>query len=131
MATTINKRCIKHPNTFSLSRGKTLVADEIESINQSIRLILSTSRGELFGDPTFGSRLKEMLFDYAGQSFSREIQQLIYEELTEQEPRIIIKPEFVTITYDKTTVTIHITYELKYTDITSEFTYITQIQEGD
>lgn len=128
---TINKRCIKHPNTFSLSRGKTLLSDEIESINQSIGLILSTSRGELFGDPTFGSRLKEMLFDFTGPSFSREIQQTIYEELSAQEPRIIVRPESISITYEKTTVTIHITYELKYTDITSEFSYITQIQEGD
>ena len=131
MALSINKRCIRHPNTFSLSQGKTLLADEIESINQSIRLILSTSKGELFGDPTFGSRLKEMFYDYISDSMNQELKHMISEELNDQEPRIIVSPDSIQVASEGKTVKISITYDLKYTDISSEFTYITQIQEGD
>ena len=131
MATAINKRCIKYPNTFSLTQGNTLLADEIESINQSIALILSTSKGELFGDPTFGSTIKEFFYDYVGESMNQELIYTISEELNDQEPRIIVSPSNIGVTTENSTVKITITYDLKYTDITSEFTYITQIQEGD
>lgn len=131
MAVSINKRCIRHPNTFSMAQGNTSLAQEIESINQSIGLILSTSKGELFGDPTFGSTIKEYFYDYVGDTFDQEIIYTIVEELNDQEPRIIVSANNIGITNEGSTVKISISYDLKYTDISSEFTYITQIQEGD
>lgn len=130
MPSVILSKNIKHPNTFSISQGKTLLASEIRAINQSIRLILTSARGELFGDPNFGSRLHEYLFDFIGSDLSRNAKEEISQVLQAQEPRIIISPDDITTSSKGNTVYINITYQIRYTEYKSTYQHEVQRQEG-
>lgn len=52
-----------HPNMISSSSGGFLSKDDKTLVKQNLRLILSTTRTELYGDPYFGTNLKRLLFD--------------------------------------------------------------------
>lgn len=129
MASVIYDTNIKHPDTFSFTSGTTNFTDYLEAINQSVRLILSTSPGELFGDPDFGSRLKEYLYNYVDESFKNIIKLEVADSLSKWEPRISVSPDDITVDYEKTTVTINITYRLMYTDYLNTYQYITKVKE--
>ena len=123
MPSIILSKSIKHPNTFSISKGETKLVSEVRSINQSIRLILTTSRGELFGDPDFGCRLQEYLFDFVGDNLSMAVREEIVSVLQRYEPRIIIGPEDITTETDNTTVYINLSYRIRYTDYRLTYSY--------
>lgn len=129
MASVIYDTNIQHPDTFSFISGDTNLTEYLSAINQSVRLILSTSPGELFGDPNYGSRLKEYFHDYVDDSFDNIIKLEIVDSLSQWEPRISVRPEDIEIDYKGTIVTINITYLLKYTDYRNTYQYITRIKE--
>ena len=52
-----------HPNMISSASGGFLSKDDKTLVKQNLRLILSTSRTELFGDPYFGTNIKRLMFD--------------------------------------------------------------------
>lgn len=128
----MNSTSIKHPNTFSLVSGETSLVKYLDSINQSIRLILTTSRGELFGDPAYGTNLKELIFEFAGVPLETAIREEIVRVLNLYEKRIFISEEDIDITYDgkdKRTVIVDLRYNLRYTDYTSSYRQIISSQE--
>ena len=131
MASVLDSRSIKHPNTFLIQTGRTQLSKEIESINQSIKLILSTSVGELWGDPEFGSYLYEYLYEYEGDNLTQTIRSEIVRALNRWESRILLDAQGVTVSYDRNTVIVNINYNIKYTNYTSSFRYITTKKEGN
>lgn len=133
MGTILNSRGIKHPNTFSIVQGNTQYSYDIESINESIRLILESAEGELFGDPNYGSRLHEYLYDYVGTPLEHLIQQEVVRILTLYETRIVIAEDDVIITYDLNTrtVNIHLFYTLQSTDIKWDYQQIVYLNKED
>lgn len=130
MASIINVKSIKHPDTFNHTTGKTQLSEMIESINQSIRLILTTAPGELWGDPSFGSTLHEYLFEYSGDILTRLIQTEITRALNLWEPRVLLNEGDITITYEGVNAYINIKYNIRYTNYTGSYQYITRINEG-
>lgn len=130
MPSLINVKSIKHPDTFNNITGKTQLSELIESINQSIRLILTTSPGELWGDPSFGSSLNDYLFEYSGDMLSKLIKTEITRALTLWEPRVLISESDISINYEGVNAYISINYAIKYTNYTSSYQYITRINEG-
>lgn len=131
MANRIYLKTIKHPNTFSIAQGTTLLSQEITSINESIGLILKTAKGELFGDPTFGSTLYANLYDYVNANFMSGIQDIIVEDINRLESRVTVNRDDVVISVEDKTVIIDITYNLKYTDLNATYSYIVKIQDTD
>ena len=129
MASPLSQTNIKHPDTFAREDGRSQLAKEVEAINQSIRLILTTAKGELFGDPSFGSTLYTYIYDNVGEDFDREIQDVIAQELNEQESRILVKAGDITISHETTKVVIDISYSIKRTDYRSSYQYIKNLQE--
>lgn len=129
MASIIYDTNIQHPDTFSFISGNTNLTDYLNAVNQSVRLILSTSPGELFGDPNYGSRLKEYLYDYVDESFVNIIKLEIADSLTKWEPRITVRPDMISLDYEGTTVVVTIDYILKYTDYKNTYQYITKVRE--
>lgn len=124
MPSAINSKSIKHPNTFSLFKGETQLSREVGAINQSIRLILTTAKGELFGDPNFGCRLHEIMFDYAGPSTDQSIRNEIVTALNQQEPRIFIQENDIKISTDQLNVYIDLEYSLRHTDYRDAYRHI-------
>lgn len=101
---------IKHPKEFNLNTGKTDLVGELNSINQSIGLILKTTKGELYGDPEFGCNLVNMLFDNMNDDMSLSIKLDILNALTQFEPRITLSKDDVVV---KKAENSHVTYDVK------------------
>lgn len=129
MASPLSYTDISHPSVFAREDGRSKLSREINAINQSIRLILTTSKGELFGDPDFGSTLPAYFYDNASGEFDREIQDVIAQDLNEQETRIYVRAGDVRIYHQQTTVVIDIKYSLRYSDYTSSYQYVKKLQE--
>jgi phage baseplate assembly protein W len=90
-------KTIKHPILFDLVSGKTDLDDNVVSINRCLGLLLTSAKGELFGQPDFGSRLYEMLFDQYSQTYEEAVKQEIVDTITKYETRISISTNDVTI----------------------------------
>lgn len=117
---------IKHPIVFSRSTGKTDLSKEIDSINQSIKLLLTTARGELFGDPEFGCNLYSYLYEFEGSALTQMIKGDIVQTLTEQDSRVDVSDEDITIDEEGTTLKINISYRIKYTNYSSRYSLLIQ-----
>lgn len=120
---------INHPKEFSVISGVTDLATEIDSINQSIRLILTSARGELFGDPNFGSRLHEYLFDYSGEALYNLLKSEIASVLNSQESRVTVFEDDISFKEDGTSLTIDIKYTIRYTNHSSETVLLVKKEE--
>lgn len=59
----IKRNTIIHPKCFNVITGKTKLNKMHESIQQSLRLIITSRRGELLGDPNFGSDLYKFVYE--------------------------------------------------------------------
>lgn len=90
-------KSVKHPQMFGLISGKTDLDDNIISINRCLGLLLTSAKGELFGQPDFGSRLYEMLFDQYSQTYEEMVKQEIVDTITKYETRISIDTNDITI----------------------------------
>jgi len=113
---------IKHPKEFNIDTGKTDLIKNIESVNQSIGLILLTSKGELYGDPEFGCNLRYLLFEIKNSALEIELKEDIVNALSRYEPRIIVTGDDISIeSTDHITYSIKINYRMKYSDYESEY----------
>lgn len=106
---------IKFPYIFSLATGKTQLVDEDASIRQSISLILLTNKGELLGDPNYGSRIRELVYDYNNDSMPELVISDILANVLVYEKRINMTAEDIHVTYEDTKVYISISYTIKKT----------------
>lgn len=129
MAIVVGTKSIKYPNTFSLSQGITKLAEDIESVNESIKLILNTSKGELYGDPEYGCNLCQLLYDYEGAVLESSIKYEISNAINNYETRVYVNESDITVTYEGTKVKINIVYNLRNTDYRTSYLYITSIKE--
>lgn len=89
---------IKYPNTFNLISGKTDLDSKFISINRCIALILTSAKGELLGDPQFGCRLYELLFDQYSESLNKIIKSEIIEAVGRYESRVSFSEDDITVT---------------------------------
>ena len=129
MPSLIEIKSIKHPDTFSLTSGNTQLVSKVESINQSIRLILTTAPGELWGDPDFGSHLYEYIYNYSDSILTNLIQSEITRALNQWEPRVLVKESDISVVYEGVNAYITIDYQIKYTNFRSSYQYIVNIKE--
>ena len=119
------KKDIKHPDVFSVVSGQINLVTEIEAINQSLRLILSTEQGELMGDPTYGCHLKSYLFEYQDDVLLQLICDDIIENVNRLETRIRLDQNSVTAYHDLSNQTVHVSiyYYIQNTEYASQFEY--------
>ena len=117
---------IAHPNEFSAITGRTQLSKEVISINESIKSILLTAEGELFGDPNYGSMLYSYLYEFEGDALHQIIKQEIVRALAAHESRIYLSEDDITCEDDGLTVNINIAYNIRYTDYRSEYSLLIQ-----
>ena len=72
----------------ALVNGKSLLINDRNLVEQSIKIILGTPRGSRFMLPEFGSRLNELLFEQNDEVLEDLITYFIYEALTMWEKRV-------------------------------------------
>jgi len=76
------------PPSFDKSAASVLMISDIEDIEESIRIILTTTPGERTMLPDFGCNIRKLVFEVADARFSGELNHVIYHALLEYEPRI-------------------------------------------
>lgn len=91
------KTSIKYPITFNLTSGVTDLDDLTTSINRCVALILTTGKGELLGDPDFGCKLYEILFNQFSDNLETLIKREILDSLSKFESRIQLNENDISV----------------------------------
>ena len=86
----------------------------IDSVRESIKIILKTRPGERIMRPAFGGGLEEMLHEQNTLTTRRQIQDLITESLERWEKRILLdRVDVWEVENQPTTVRVEIAYRLR------------------
>mgnify|MGYP006271110647 FL=1 len=113
-------------------RGDVAVSSADDDIQESIRIILGTAKGERLMRPEFGCDIHKHLFSAATPATLNLIESSVREALVRWEPRIDI--EAVAARTDETEpnkVLIEIDYHVRTTNSLSNMVYPFYLTEGD
>ena len=102
--------------------------EDVASINQSIKNILFTVRGEVPFDPLFGSGIHHLLFEKIGPVTEALLKEEIVTALRNHEPRIVINNIELTPDYDYNRYDLDLEYKIVYLDITENLQVDIQLQ---
>lgn len=123
---------LKFPNMVNLDTGRHEFSQGQISISTCLALLLRTSPGELFGDPYFGSRLTEYLFDPNREALRDIIQEEISTVINRYEPRAeLVYVDFYSEENKENILHIIITYRNKNTGITETFKDVLDLNDED
>ena len=115
---------ISYEKPISAVSGLSTQSININRINQSLRLILSTAKGEFPMLPNFGTNLhKIVLFSNMSETGLESIRQDLLSELSNQEPRAQIQNIDCSFDYDELTLKISIEYSIIDTYISGNLIY--------
>lgn len=106
----------------SISRSSQ-VATDIQRINQSLYIILTTVKGSIPMLPQLGSDLASMLFTILDPEDLTSIELAVRSDLSIQEPRISITDLIINFLPEDNLLKISLTYNIVNTNITSNFIY--------
>lgn len=84
------------PPSFDPSTGAIDLVKDVEDINQSLNILLSTSLGERVMQPGYGCNLQDYLFEPLSSSVIGYIQDLVENAILIYEPRILAERVEVT-----------------------------------
>ncbi|QJD96207.1 GPW/gp25 family protein [Mucilaginibacter robiniae] len=76
------------PPTFDKVSNTVRMVSDIQDIEESIRLILSTIPGERLMQPKFGCELHRLVFEEIDSNLITRLQHMIYQALLNFEPRV-------------------------------------------
>lgn len=81
---------ISYPNIFNKNNKNltTSLSYSIDSINESLKSIFYVNKGELLGDPSYGTRIREKLFNVKTPTLINELKTEIAENINYYIPRI-------------------------------------------
>jgi phage baseplate assembly protein W len=118
-------RGLKFPFQFHpLSGGTTIstaTSQDQEHIQESLRQILGTRRGERFLQPEFGSRLHELLFEGNDAILQGLVRQEVRDAIGRWEPRLVI--DDVQVESTANTVIIRVQYHLIASQVEGNLVY--------
>jgi len=97
-----------------------IVLRNSNAIARSIRNIIFTSRGDKPFNPSFGSRVSELLFDPMDQITTLAIKTEIEETIKNFEPRVNLKRVQVNPSYDDNEYSVVINYEIIGIDLDTQ-----------
>ena len=114
------------------SRGDIAVSSADEDIQEAIRIILGTAKGERVMRPAFGCDIHDHVFSAATPSTLNLIESSVREALVRWEPRIDVESvDARTDDADPNKVLIEIDYHVRTTNSLSNMVYPFYITEGD
>ena len=90
---------IQFPKMFS--PNSTNITKDFDASRQNMLLLLHSEKGELFGDPYFGIRLKRYLFDQNNYILKDIIIDEIYTQLALFLPQLTVSRKDINIIQDK------------------------------
>lgn len=96
-------RSISYPKMF-VTKTKTGIVSDYDATLQNLKMLIFSEKGELFGDPYFGTGLKRFLYDQNDTVLKDLLIDELYIAIATFMPQIILKRSDITIEADGTTV---------------------------
>lgn len=121
---------IRHPTCFNPITGKTNIAENQMSIQESLRLLLTTVPGELLGDPGYGTDLLSLLYEPNDLALIDVVKTNIVTSVTAYEPRITLTHNDITIGQRLSQLYIQLSYIVKNTGMRDTLVLQLAIREG-
>ncbi|BAY90658.1 MULTISPECIES: GPW/gp25 family protein [unclassified Tolypothrix] len=118
------------PQFNKVSRSVRLVSAE-EDINESLKILLTTSLGERVMQPTYGCNLEDLLFEPLSPTVASNIKELVRIAIVYHEPRIRL--ERLDLNLDdqlQGVINITVDYIIITTNSRFNFVYPFYLQEG-
>lgn len=114
------------PPSFDAATGSVDLVKDIDDINQSLNILLSTSLGERVMQPGYGCNLHDYLFEPLNSSVIGYIQDLVENAILIYEPRIIAEKVTVTAADSFDIIEGRFTIEVEYSipGTNSRFNYV-------
>ncbi len=107
----------KFPVEVDRATGRIKMSSYEENIEEAVRIILGTKKGERVMEPEFGSRLHEYAFETADYTTLYSMKNEVEKSLTRWEPRITdIEAEVSDERIDEGILFIHIHYVIRSTN---------------
>ncbi len=112
------------PPEFNITEGNVAMTPDVEDINNSLIILLSTRPGERIMFPNYGCDLQEMLFKPLDLTLTTQMKGIIERAILYHEPRInILSIEIDTTQELEGEVLIHIDYEVRNTNTRSNIVF--------
>lgn len=112
-----NESTITFPNIFNRITGRGQVSEGVKAINESLRSLLLTSRGELFGDPLFGCNIVRNVYDHNDKILNDILKKDIVESVANYMSNLIrVTYDDISIVNEGNKVTITIRYYINKSD---------------
>jgi phage baseplate assembly protein W len=112
------------PPEFTSSEGKLTMTTDVDDINNSLIILLSTQPGERVMYPNYGCDLQEMLFKPLNLTLITQMKGIIERAILYHEPRInIMDIEIDSSNELEGEVLIHIDYEVRNTNTRSNLVF--------
>jgi phage baseplate assembly protein W len=111
--------------------GRTATAIYEEDIQQAIRIILGTDRGERVMRPDFGAGLNDFVFEPINQTTLQTVMTRVKESLIKWEPRIdVLQVTVNTDPAENNKLLIEVNYRVRATNALQNLVYPFYLQEG-
>ena len=108
---------IKHPKCFNVYSKTTQTSDDyLDSIQQSLRNLLLSSKGELLGDPNYGTDIMKLMYDNNNLELNYALKKDIVNQINIYEKRVYITQDNITFINDRTKIYMTIKFLIKRTD---------------
>lgn len=121
---------ITFPQTFGISSKKVELVSAHTSIEQCLSLLLTSAKGELLGDPDYGTHLLEYIYNYTDNVLFELIRSDIVDAVRMYEPRIYLETSDIDIIDDNTTVKITLNYYMRDEGEFNSFTLAVEREES-
>lgn len=120
----------KFPVEADSATGRIRMSSAEENIEESVRIILGTKKGERMMEPEFGSRLSDFAFETVDYTTLYSMKREVEKALTRWEPRITdIQAEVSDERIDRGILMIHISYVVRSTNNPYNLVYPFYINE--
>ncbi|WP_241285366.1 GPW/gp25 family protein [Chryseobacterium arthrosphaerae] len=112
------------PPEFNKTEGKLAMTTDVEDINNSLKILLSTRPGEHVMFPNYGCDLQEMLFKPLDLTLTTQMKGIVERAILYHEPRInILSIEIDTQDELEGEVLIQVDYEVRNTNTRSNIVF--------
>ena len=121
------------PPEFDFETGRVKLVSTTEDIEQSLRVLLSTTLGERVMQPQYGCNLADYLFESLSSTLIGYIKDRVQNAILFYEPRIAVNNIIVTPDDSPDLLDGHFTIEIDYTvpETNSRFNYVYDFYENE
>jgi phage baseplate assembly protein W len=118
------------PPRFRKETGSVVMLSDVEDINSSLHILLSTSIGERVMQPEYGCNLSDVLFEPVNLTLLTHMQNVVRDAIVYYEPRIKLLHLDLESNANEGRIDIRISYMVRGTNSRHNYVYPFYLKEG-